>query len=537
VEWLIPYVLKTIFRASKNEGKAVDRSAELATSRDPSVAAVRLEVITKRFENLVANDNVTLNFMRGEVHALLGENGAGKTTLMNVLYGLYKQDSGEIYRNGVKVRIESPKHAISYGIGMIHQHFMLVPTLTVVENIILGLDSENKITLDLGKASEEIKAISEKYNLPINPKAMVWQLSVGEQQRVEIIKALYRGAEVLILDEPTAVLTPQEAEKLFEVLRSMKEEGRTVIFISHKLDEVTSVSDNITILRRGKVIATLPASKCTKEELAKLMVGREITFQMQNIQIPAGQVVLRVENLHALSNRGQKALRGVSLEVRGGEILGVAGVAGNGQSELAEAIYGMRETTQGRVIINGEVVNGKGIPYVLEHGVGYIPEDRVKVGLVLNLSVAENFVLQSYSKKPFSSRGLLNLKSIEGYAKKLVDEFDVKTPNVFVPTKQLSGGNLQKLLLARELARAPRLLLAVQPTRGLDIGATQYIRQRLLEQKSRGSAILLISEDLEELFLLSDRIAVMYDGQILDIMNREEADKQKVGLLMAGIKN
>ncbi|MGC8817183.1 MAG: ABC transporter ATP-binding protein [Candidatus Hadarchaeum sp.] len=501
--------------------------------------------ITKRFPGVLANDHVDFEIRSGEIHALLGENGAGKTTLMNILYGLYQPDEGQILIRGKPVTIRSPKDAIELGIGMIHQHFMLVDPLTVTENVVLGLRSSKEPLLDLDVAEKRIIELSKKYGLKVDPKAKIEQLSVGERQRVEIIKALYRGAQILILDEPTAVLTPPEVKELMKMMKKMAKEGLAVIpFITHKLPEVMEVSDRVTVLRRGKVVATIPTKRTNKGDLAKKMVGRQICFGVKRKKVKPGKVVLSVEDLEALNDKGLPALRKVSFEIREREILGIAGVSGNGQRELAEVITGLRKATGGKVIILGQDVTNKTPKEITSLGVGHIPEDRVGTGLVMNFTVAENLILGSQSEPPFVNRWFLpfnvkwflDKKEINRYADQLIKEYDIKTPSRDTPARNLSGGNLQKLILARELSRKPKLLIANQPTRGLDVGATEFIQSKLEEQKEKGTAILLISEDLDEIMCLSDRIAVIYEGQIVGIVPAEKAKIKDIGLMMAGVK-
>jgi ABC-type uncharacterized transport system ATPase subunit len=494
--------------------------------------AVRMRGICKRFAGVVANDHVNLEVRAGEIHALLGENGAGKSTLMNILSGLYRADAGEIFIHGKRVDIRSPRRAIELGIGMVHQHFMLVEMHTVAENITLGLNKP-RFLLNLRQIEREIGQISERYGLQVDPRAYIWQLSVGEQQRVEILKMLYRGVDILILDEPTAVLTPQEADELFATLRQMASEGRSVIFISHKLDEVMHIADRITVLRGGKVAATLDRASTDKRELARLMVGREVLFNLAKTPFKPGEVVLEVRNVHALSDRGMPALKDVSFTIRRGEILGVAGVAGNGQRELAEVITGLRKVTRGEIIIRNQNMTNASPRKVIDEKVSHVPEDRLGMGLIPNLPVSDNAILKGYLHPPLSRGPFLDGVSIRSFVQKLIDSFDVATPSQDIPIKLLSGGNLQKTLLAREISVGPELMVAVHPTRGLDVGATEFVQRMLLKQRDDGLAILLISEDLDELLALSDRIAVMYGGQIRAIVNAAEADIAEIGLMMA----
>jgi simple sugar transport system ATP-binding protein len=491
--------------------------------------------ISKRFPGVLANDHVDFDVRSGEVHALLGENGAGKSTLMKILYGMYHPDAGEILLNGQPVTIASPTDAIHLGIGMIHQHFMLVQTLTVAENVALGLPSSRGPMTDLDRVSKRIVELANIYGLKIDPDAYIWQLSVGQQQRVEIIKALYRGAALLILDEPTAVLTPQEVDELFVIMHQMVRDGHGLIFISHKLHEVVEISHRITVLRDGRKIGTRPTSEITKQTLANWMVGRDIGFAPDRGQVERAECRLRLEDLSCGSDRGTPGLRGVSLEVCSGEILGIAGVSGNGQRELAESITGLRPTTNGRVMLEDVDVTGFAPGDLTDRMLSYIPEERMRDGMIKNFSVAENMVLREHHKQPFSRSGFLNLRDISSHADQLIAKFQVKTPSRDTLAKNLSGGNIQKVVLAREISRNPRVIIAAQPTRGLDIGATEYVREQLLEQRRKGAAILLISEDLDEILALSDRIAVIYEGQIMDIVPREQATPEKLGLLMAGV--
>ncbi|MBC7250160.1 MAG: ABC transporter ATP-binding protein [Anaerolineae bacterium] len=498
------------------------------------IERVEMRGIVKRFPGVLANDHIDFEVRAGEIHALLGENGAGKTTLMNILYGLYRPDQGQIAINGQVVAIHSPANAIRLGIGMIHQHFMLVPTLSVVENVALGLPSSRGFLLDLDVVTERIRHLSQTYGLKVDPAAMVWQLAVGEQQRVEILKALYRGADLLILDEPTAVLTPQEVEELFTTLRRMAREGHALIFISHKLHEVLSISDRVTVLRDGRVVKTLPTAEATREDLARLMVGREVLLRVERPPVKLGDPVLRLEDLWADSDKGVPALRGVSLQVRSGEILGIAGVSGNGQRELAEVIAGLRPPTQGRIIIAGVDTTGWSPERLLKHGLAYIPEERMRDGVIRDFSVEENLILKNHTDRPYASGIFMNFGKIAEYADNLIANFDIRTPSRDTPLKNLSGGNIQKMVLARELSREPRVLIAAQPTRGVDISATEYIHRQLVAQRAKGTATLLISEDLDEILNLSDRIAVMYEGQIVGIVDQHEATVEQLGLMMAG---
>jgi len=510
----------------------MSESIELRTRID----SLEMKGITKRFPGVLANDRVDFDVHSGEVHALLGENGAGKSTLMKVLYGMYHPDEGEIFLNRKRVNISSPTDSISLGIGMIHQHFMLVQTLTVAENVALGVPSKRGLLTDLEAVSKRILDLAGIYGLKIDPQAYIWQLSVGQQQRVEIIKALYRGAALLILDEPTAVLTPQEVDELFGIMRQMVKDGHALIFISHKLHEVVEISDRVTVLRDGRKIGTRPTSETTKQDLAKWMVGREIGFIPKHGNVETGEVRLQLEKVSCGSDRGTPGLREVSIQIYSGEILGIAGVSGNGQPELAEVITGLRKTTNGHIFLEGQEVTGLAADELTERMLSYIPEERMRDGMIKEFTVSENMILREHHKRPFSHYGFLNLREISRHTGNLITQFQVKTPSRETLAKSLSGGNIQKMVLARELSRKPRAIVAAQPTRGLDIGATEYVRGQLLEQRQAGAAILLISEDLDEILALSDRIAVLYEGQIMDILPLAQATPERLGLLMAGVK-
>jgi len=511
--------------------------SDLLPTGHKKIEEMRMEGIVKRFPGVLANDHVNFDVKAGEIHALLGENGAGKSTLVRQLYGLYRPDEGKIFINGEEVIFHSPKDSIAAGIGMIHQHFMLVPDLTVVENVALGLPSSRGVILDLDLVRKRIDTLCQQYNLKVDPDAYIWQLSVGEQQRVEILKALYRGAALLVLDEPTAVLTPQEVDDLFITLRRMADEGHALIFISHKLHEVLAISQRVTVLRDGRVVGTRPTAGATKTELAQMMVGRPVILQYEKTPLNMGEVLLKIENLVVRGDRGTDALKGVSLEVHSGEILGLAGVSGNGQRELAEALAGLRPVKSGRIILNGVDVTHAPPSVRIANGQSYIPEERMKDGAIKDFSVADNFILEDHAKPPFSSRTFLNFRSIRQVSERLIQEFNVKTPTIDTPIKNLSGGNIQKMILARELSRRPKVLIASQPTRGVDIGASEYIHQRLLEQRQAGTATLLISEDLDEIRALSDRIAVIYEGEIVGIVDGKTATTEELGLMMAGIRD
>jgi len=495
--------------------------------------AVRMTGIIKRFPGVLANDQVDLTVYPGEIHALLGENGAGKSTLMSILFGIYRPDEGEIEVHGRRVRLNSPRDAIQHGIGMVHQHFMLIDVQTVAENVTLGLN-ESRFLLNLAQTKRRIVELAQRYGMQVDPDARIWQLSVGEQQRVEILKMLYRGADVLILDEPTAVLTPQESRDLFITLRRMAAEGHAVIFITHKLDEVMAISDRITVLRSGRVVSTVRTCDTNKEELARMMVGRPILFHVDKPPVQQGEVVLTVQGLQAANDKRLPALQGVSFAIRQGEILGIAGVAGNGQRELAEVITGLRHASRGCVRIRGREVTNATPWRIIKQRVSHIPEDRLGVGLVPNLPVSDNIILKDYHEPKFSRGPFLDRPSIRRFVDQLIRLFEIATPNPETPVKLLSGGNLQRTILARETASVPDLLVAVHPTRGLDVGATESVHKLLLEQRSKRAAILLISEDLHELLALSDRIAVLYEGEIMGVLPAQNADVEKLGLMMAG---
>lgn len=525
--------------AKTNESLSEDSSDKYNTrilKAKPGETVVELKGITKRFDGVVANDHIDFDVKAGEIHALLGENGAGKTTLMNILYGLYQPDEGEIRLYGRKVTIKSPKEAIDLGIGMVHQHFMLVPTFSVVENVILGLETSRNPLLDLDKARKEIIELSERFGLQIEPEAKICQLSVGEQQRVEIIKALYRNVRVLILDEPTSMLTPLEVKELMGVVRRMLQRGLAAIaFITHKLPEIMAISDRVTVLREGKVVETLE-TKCTSEEaLSRKMVGVH-RYRDVRPKTKKGKVVLVVENLDAVSDNGLPALKDVSFSIHEGEILGIAGVSGNGQRELEEVIMGLRKAIEGKVIMFGRDMTNLSPREIIDAGVGYVPEDRIARGLIMDFSIAENAILGSHSKLPFVKKWLLDSQEIVQYARKLISEYDIQVSDIEAPAKYLSGGNMQKLILARKISRNPKLLIAAQPTRGLDIKATEFIRRKIMKQREKGLAVLWISEDLDEIMTLSDHIAVMYEGEIVNVLPIEKARIEEIGQLMAGGK-
>ncbi len=503
-----------------------------------NIPVLEVKHITKRFPGVIANDDVNLTLQKGEILALLGENGAGKSTLMNIIYGLYKPTEGEIYVNGKKAEMHSPKDAIALGIGMVHQHFQLVPVMTVAENIMLGAESVKKNgLLDIKKVSKEISELSHRYHLDVDPSAKVEDLPVGVQQRVEIIKALYREAEILILDEPTAVLTPQEIEGLFEIMKRLQAQGKSIIFISHKLKEVLYISDRIVVLRGGKVVGETTPQDATQEKLAAMMVGREVILTVDKAPPSPGNVVLEVKNLKAKSDLGEMALNGVSFQVREGEILGVAGVQGNGQTELVEVITSLKKAEDGQVIISGEDMTNASPRTITQKGQSsHVPEDRHAYGMVSTYSVADNLVLNIYNLPPFAKGITINRPAIIKHAEELIKEFDVRTPGPLTPGGSLSGGNQQKMVVAREFSRPIKLLIAAQPTRGIDVGSIEFIHNQIVSKRDEGVAVLLVSSELDEIMALSDRIAVMYKGEIIDIVPREEATRENIGLLMAGVK-
>ncbi len=497
--------------------------------------------ITKRFPGVLANDAVDFTLRRGEIHSLLGENGAGKSTLVHILTGLYRPDAGTITINGEPVSLQSPRDAIEHGIGMVHQHFMLVPTQTVAENVLLGLD-EPRFFMRLSQYDRIIAEMGDRYGLQVDPKAKIWQLSVGEQQRVEIVKMLYRGVQVLIMDEPTAVLAPQEIEQLFETLRAMSAEGKSIVFISHKLDEVMAIADRITVLRKGKVTAAAMAVRDTsKQELARLMVGREVLFRIDKVERAPGEVVLAVEQLSATNDKGLPALRSVSLEVRSGEIVGLAGVAGNGQSELAEVVTGLRPATSGSVSVHGQQLIthqmsrlnfAARVRQMIDAGVSHIPEDRTHVGTAPNLSVTDNVIMKAYRTPPIARGWSIDNSTARRQAVDLREQYQIMVPSVETPARLLSGGNLQRVILAREISSQPKLMIAMQPTRGLDVGAIEGVQRLLLEQREAGAAVLLVSEELDELLALCDRIYVIHEGRIMGMVR--QASRETIGLMMTG---
>jgi ABC-type uncharacterized transport system ATPase subunit len=497
---------------------------------------LRLEKMSKTFPGVIANDDIDLDVRRGEVHALLGENGAGKTTLTNCVYGVYHPTSGKIIWKGEEVRIHQARDAIALGIGMVHQHFMLVPPLTVAENVVLGLPMEHEPLLELSAVENKVREMGKRYHLEVDPCAEIWQLPVGVQQRVEILKALYRQAELLILDEPTAVLTPGEVDELFQVLKKLTEDGLSIIFITHKLEEVMAISDRVTVLRDGRVVATVDKADTSPSELARMMVGREVFLAVDKPDIEPGEVVLSLEKVSALNDRGLPAVKGVSLEVRCGEILGIAGVDGNGQTELASVIVGMRQATEGTVKVKGEDVTNRPPIDLIKRRVSYISPDRHHEGLLLDFTIAENLIGKSYYGPPISKATVFQKKVVNAFVNKAIKDYDVRTPGPDLLAKLLSGGNQQKTILARELSGEPDLIIAAQPARGLDVGATEYVHNEMIEARNNGVGILLISTELEEVLSMSDRIAVMFEGEIMGIIPAKGADIHEIGEMMAGVK-
>ncbi|HGR0680749.1 TPA: ABC transporter ATP-binding protein [Streptococcus pneumoniae] len=495
---------------------------------------IEMRDITKVFGGFVANDKINLHLRKGEIHALLGENGAGKSTLMNMLAGLLEPTSGEIAVNGQVVNLDSPSKAASLGIGMVHQHFMLVEAFTVAENIILGSELTKNGVLDIAGASKEIKALSERYGLAVDPSAKVADISVGAQQRVEILKTLYRWADILIFDEPTAVLTPSEIDELMAIMKNLVKEGKSIILITHKLDEIRAVSDRVTVIRRGKSIETVEIAGATNADLAEMMVGRSVSFKTEKQASKPKEVVLSIKDLVVNENRGVPAVKNLSLDVRAGEIVGIAGIDGNGQSELIQAITGLRKVESGSIELKGDSIVGLHPRQITELSVGHVPEDRHRDGLILEMMISENIALQTYYKEPHSKNGILNYSNITSYAKKLMEEFDVRAASELVPAAALSGGNQQKAIIAREIDRDPDLLIVSQPTRGLDVGAIEYIHKRLIEERDNGKAVLVVSFELDEILNVSDRIAVIHDGKIQGIVSPETTNKQELGVLMAG---
>lgn len=494
-----------------------------------------VQQVTKQFPGVLANDRVDFSLRRGEIHALLGENGAGKSTLMNIIYGLYEPDAGQILVNGQPAKISNPNDAIALGIGMVHQHFMLVPVFTVAENIMLGAEETKNGSLNLPAVRQKIRQLSKEYGLTVDPDALIEELPVGLQQRVEIVKALYRQAKILVLDEPTAVLTPQEADDLFVIMRQLTQKGVSIIFITHKLREVLAVADTITVMRRGQVVGTTTPQGKTEADLAALMVGREVLLQVEKTAATPGKPVLQVENLTVTDERGVDVVRQLSFEVLAGEVLGIAGVQGNGQTELVEVLTGLRPVRSGRVLLNGEAIPAADPRFLFEHGLAHVPEDRHKHGLVLSYDLVDNIALCTYYKPPFANGLVRNRPVIQAETEKLIQQYDVRTPGPLVNASTLSGGNQQKVIIARELSRPIKLLVVNQPTRGLDVGSIEFIHKRIIEERDKGVAVLLVSAELDEILGLADRVAVMFHGQIMDIVPIEKATKEKLGLLMAGV--
>ncbi|WP_311082163.1 ABC transporter ATP-binding protein [Paenibacillus polymyxa] len=501
---------------------------------DAATPVVELKQITKRFPGIVANDSISIKLHKGEIHALLGENGAGKSTLMNILFGLYQPDEGTIEIGGKPVQIDSPNKAIDLGIGMVHQHFKLVQPFTVTENIVLGSEPRKGLKINYKKAAVEVQRLSEQYGLQVNPNAKIEDISVGMQQRVEIIKTLYRGADILIFDEPTAVLTPQEITELLDIMKRLVAEGKSIILITHKLKEIMQIADTVTIIRRGQVIDTVKTSETTPNELAEKMVGRRVSFKVDKQLAQPGQTVLEMNNVISKNKDGISVLNELNLQVKAGEILGIAGVDGNGQSELIEALTGLRKVDGGSIRLLGQEVANQSPRKISEAGVSHIPEDRHKHGLVLDFSMSENMVLETYYQAPYSKNGFLNKDAIEKQAKSLIEKFDVRTPDIHTKARALSGGNQQKAIIAREIDKNPDLLIAAQPTRGLDVGAIEFVQKQLIAQRDQGKAVLLISFELDEIMNVSDRIAVIYEGKIVGEVLPEETNDQELGLMMAG---
>ncbi|OCT16197.1 heme ABC transporter ATP-binding protein [Paenibacillus pectinilyticus] len=501
-----------------------------------AVPVVELRNITKRFPGIVANDAISLKLRKGEIHALLGENGAGKSTLMNILFGLYQPDEGSIHVQGKEVFIDSPNRAIELGIGMVHQHFKLVQPFSVTENIILGMEPKRGLNVDIKTAQDKVRKLSEQYGLRVDPKAKIEDISVGMQQRVEILKTLYRGADILIFDEPTAVLTPQEISELMVIMRNLVKEGKSIILITHKLKEIMEIADTVTIIRRGKVIDSLACSEANPQILAEKMVGRDVSFKVNKEEVKLGTPVLQVQDLMVRNQQGLAALKGLNFEVKAGEILGIAGVDGNGQSELIEALTGLRGVDSGTVLLMGSDITNQTPRQISEAGLSHIPEDRHKHGLVLDFSMSENMVLETYFHPEYNKAGFLNYEAIDRHAEALIKQFDVRTPSIYNKARSLSGGNQQKAIIAREIHKNPNLLIAAQPTRGLDVGAIEFVHRQLIEQRNKGKAVLLISFELDEIMNVSDRIAVIYEGQIVGEVMPQDTNDQEIGLLMAGSK-
>jgi simple sugar transport system ATP-binding protein len=500
--------------------------------------AVKMVNVTKTFSGLMANDKINFEVMKGEVHGLLGENGAGKTVLMKILYGMHKPDQGQIFVDGKEVRIEDSAKAISLGIGMVHQHFMLVPSLTVAENVVLGLEpTRYSYLLNVDKALKDIKSLSDRYRLLVDPKAVVSTIPVGEQQRVEILKALYRRAEILILDEPTSILTPQEVESLFEAIRALKQQGKSVIFITHKLKEVCAICDRITVLKKGRVVGTVEKTQTNSDELAEMMVGHEVLYTFEREHTTPGKIILQIENLNAFNDRKLPALKNVNLGIHESEIFGLAGIEGNGQTELVEVLTGLREPKSGKISFLDETITKISTHERMERGFANVPEDRQKTGLILDFSVLENLILGRQDKPPFATKwSTLDFPNATKFAEQSIKEYSINTPSDHTLARYLSGGTQQRVVIAREFSRRPKFIVASQPTRGLDIGATEYVHRKLVEMRDQGCAILLITADLDEMFALSDRIAVIYEGRIVAVRERSKANELELGLLMTGGK-
>lgn len=510
---------------------------EHTSHMDPNTVVIEMKEIVKKFGDFTANDHVNLTVHKGEVHAILGENGAGKSTLMNVLYGLYRPTSGTIAINGREVVLTSPKHAIELGIGMVHQHFMLIQPFTVTENIVLGVEPKKGIVLDKAEARKRVVELSEKYGMKVDPDAKIEDISVGMQQRVEILKVLYRGADTLILDEPTASLTPQEIDELMEIIRNLTADGKSVILITHKLKEITACSDYCTIIRAGKYIQTVKVGEVDENKLAALMVGRDVNFVVDKQEQKPGETALEVKDLHAKDYRDVEILKGLNLKVRKGEIVGLAGVDGNGQTELVEILTGLKKAESGQITMLGQDVFNKTPKEIFDAGISSIPADRQKHGLILDFSIEDNMILQHFDKEPFSKKGILNRKEIRTNATELMEKFDVRPRNSEAkPAGTLSGGNQQKVIIAREVTNDKDLLIAVNPTRGLDVGAIEFVHKYIVEQRNKGRAVLLVSFELDEIMSLSDRIEVIFDGQIIGSVNGSDADEKELGFMMAGGK-
>lgn len=500
-----------------------------------STPVIEMRHIVKKFGDFAANDDINLQVQQGEIHALLGENGAGKSTLMNILTGLLQPTSGEIIINGQPVTVDSPSKSDALGIGMVHQHFMLIDAFTVTENIILGSEVTKGLSLDTKSAAKKIKALSEKYGLQVDPYAKIADISVGQQQRVEILKTLYRGADILIFDEPTAVLTPQEIDELITILHNLAKEGKSIVLITHKLDEIRAAADTVTVIRAGQSIKTFPVAGVSSQELADLMVGREVSFKTEKAAAKTGATVLKMADLEVHDARGLTAVKDFSLEVKSGEIVGIAGIDGNGQTELIQAITGLTKVQAGHVLLQGKEVTNKRSRQITEAGVGHIPEDRLRFGMEVDMTLSENLALQTYYKAPLSKNGVLQTDEMDKLANKLVEEFDVRAAGIQVTAGSMSGGNQQKAVIARELNRDNELIIAAQPTRGLDVGAIEYIHQRLIAQRNAGKAVLVVSFELDEILNLSDRIAVINAGKIVGIVDAKDTNKQELGLLMTGM--